>query len=355
MASEWYLMNKNRDPTIEFESDDLKNSAGDTFKEVLNSVIGTDVEICNPDLSERIPQRVIIQGNVKDTKLNSMQRYMLSPVGICKAGQYVYYKEHYWLIIGFVDGTILYDKAVLIICNYLLSWINSDNYIVQRWVNVASASQYNNGETSNAFYFIKSDQLMVLTPQDDECLLMKHKQRFIIDKRCIVYEKTIADDVIKDTSNIVNTYELTRLDSVLFDYGNSGHSEFMAYQCEQEDDDGFYRINGSKYWLCNGSIDNIIEKSNSYIDCEVPIIYNSLEATVFSPKFINSAGDIDDTVMPVWTVNCDFISDLDIEYVGKNIVISANNERLINKEFELILTADGYPNKAISITIQAFL
>ena len=192
MAQEWYLMNTNHDMVSGFESDDFNNFAVDVFLEATQSSIGQYVEICNYDLSERTPQRVIINGNVQDTKLNSISRQMLAPIGSCVAGQYVYYKDRYWLIVGLVDNNGIYEKAILVLCNYLLTWQNRNGEIIQRWANIISASQYNNGESSDQYMRIRSDQLLILTPNDDECMLIPHRQRFIIDMRCKLYEKSFT-------------------------------------------------------------------------------------------------------------------------------------------------------------------
>lgn len=357
MATEWYLMNTNYDTVSGYESEDFENFVTDAFNEALASSLGIDVEICNYDLSERIKTRVIIQGKVQDTKLKSMQRSILAPIGTCKAGQYVFYKNHYWLIVGFVDNNGMYEKAVVILCNYLLTWKNDNGDIVQRWVNASSASQYNNGETSNEFYFVRSDQLMILTPDDDDCLLIKHKQRFIIDRRCSIYEKNFSDDVTIDTSKQLITYELTRMDNVIYDYQDSGHSEFMAYQDEQHKEDGYYKIDGKGYWLCDTPDENADDKTvvlSSQIECYEPVIYSGIDPSVFYAKFYDSDGNAAN-ILPQWEINCEFEDSLDIEYVENSISISVDNNKLINKSFELSLCADGYEKTTIVVTIKAFI
>ena len=94
MAKEWYLMNTNHDMTSGFESDDFDNFTIDGFLEALQTSMGSSVEICNYDLSVRTPQRVILNGSVQDSKLNTITRQMLAPIGTCRAGQYVYYKDY---------------------------------------------------------------------------------------------------------------------------------------------------------------------------------------------------------------------------------------------------------------------
>lgn len=358
MAKEWYLMNTNYDTVSGFESESFDAFATDAFNEALNSSLGIDVEICNCDLSHREHKRVIIEGNLQDTKLNALNRKILAPIGTCKAGQYVYYKERYWLIVGLVDDNGMYEKAVLILCNYLLTWKNRNGKIIQRWVNVSSASQYNNGETSDRFMFVRTDQVMVVTPNDDECLIIPHKQRFIIDMKCKVYEKNFSNSVTVDTSKPLITYELTRMDNVLYNYQNSGHSEFMAYQDEKHDKDGYYVIDGKGYWLCEEpqemENDDKTEILSCSIECDEPIIYNGLEPTIFTAKFSDSEGNAIN-ITPQWEVNCEFVDNLNIEYVENSICISVNNRKLINKSFELSLCANGYNKSEITVQIKAFI
>lgn len=355
MAKEWYLMDTNYDTVSGYESDSFDSFSTDAFSEVLFSSLGHDVEICNYNLLERKKVRVIIQGNVQDTKLKTMQRTVLASIGTFKAGQYIYYKNRYWLIVGLVDDNGIYEKAVLALCNYLLTWKNGNGDIVQRWVNITSASQYNNGETSNKFYFVRSDQLMILTPDDDECLLIKHKQRFIIDRRCEIYERNFAVDVTTDTSKQLITYELTRMDNVLYDYQDSGHSEFMAYQDEQHESDGYYVVDGKGYWLCDvPNTNNKPTVLSCSIECDSPEIYSGLEPTVFYANFFDSDGNAA-IILPQWEINCDFKDRLHIEYVENSISISVDNSELINKSFELSLCADGYKKAVLLVTIKAFI
>lgn len=357
MAKEWYLMNTNHDTVSGYESEDFDNLAQDTFAEALQSSMGFDVEVCNYDLSKREHKRVIVQGNVQDTKLNSLVRRILAPIGTFKAGQYIFYKNRYWLIVGLVDDNGIYEKGIMSLCNYLLTWKNTSGKIVQRWVSVFSASQYNNGETSNKFMFVRSDQLMVLTPSDDECLLMPHKQRFIIDMRCKIYEKGFTPGTTVDTSKQLITYKLTRIDTVIYNYQDSGHSEFMAYQDEQHETDGYYVIDGKGYWLCdvpNSKNDDKMQVLSCSIDCDEPIIYAGLDPGVFISKFYDTEGNETD-IIPKWEINCDFVDDLSIEYVRNSIYISVDNNKLINKSFELSLFAEGYERTTITVKIRAFM
>lgn len=355
MATEWYLL-KPPNNLSGYENEALNDFAEESFLEVLDTDIAVSVELCNYDLSENTSIRAVIQNNVKDTKLQSLSRQMLVPIGTCKAGMYIKYKGRYWIIVGLVDDNTMYEKAILAICNWQLTWINSKQEIVQRWVNITSASQYNNGETGMQFYSVRSDQLLVVTPDDDECLLLENDARFIIDKRCYVYEKGYDESVNCDTSKSLFTYQLTRSDTVLFNYGDSGHFQFIATQDEQHDKDGFYKVNEVGYWLCEPPTINSDKKPilSCNISCESEIIYNGLEPVVFSAEFFDEMGNKVD-VTPNWEIVSNFTDKLEITYIDNSIIISVDNPKLVNKSFELFLSGDEYETTSKKIAIKAFL
>lgn len=333
----------------------MNDFSEESFSEILGSSFAYNVELCNYDLSECKTIRAVILNNTQDTRLKTLSREMLVPIGTCKAGMYVKYKNRYWLIISLVDDNTMYEKAIMTLCNYFLTWINDKGKIIQRWVNAASASQYNNGETSNKFMFVRSDQLLVLTPDDDECLKLQQGKRFIMDRRCEVYEREFDDSVKIDVSKPVLTYKLTRSDSILYDYQDSGHHEIMIYQDEQHEDDGYYVIDGKGYWLCEKP--NIEDKSEvllSKIEYDSLEVFNGVGASIFTAKFYDKSGNVATQVIPRWDVECDFVEDLQIEYVDNSIFISVNNKKLINKSFELFLNASGYETSNVIITIRAF-
>lgn len=356
MSEEWYLMKSPYDQLSGFEDDALLDFAQEGFEEIQASEIAETVELYNYDLSECTEIKVVIQGNVPDTKLKTTERTMLTNIGSCKAGMYVKYKNRYWLIVGLVDDNKMYEKAVLTLCNYLLTWINKQNQIVQRWVNAVSASQYNNGETSTKYYYLRSDQLLIIAPDDDESLLLKQGDRFIIDKRCKVYEKSISENTTCDTSNPVITYQVTRVDSILYDYQDSGHSEFMVTETEQHEEDGFYRIDNKGYWLCQQpQVDNKNTVLSTEIEYDTLEIVNGLESSVFVAKFLNENGESVSGVQAIWTVDCDFKDKLDIELLDNAISISSNDKSLLNKSLSVTLSADGYQSSTIVVYIRAFL
>ena len=363
MATEWYLMKPPYSQTSGFE-EDVMDFAQDAFEEALDSPIAIIVEYCNADLSVCSPMKAIIQNKVQDTKLNAFTRHLLVPVGSCKAGFYIKYKNRYWLIVGLVDDNSMYEKAVLKLCNWKIAWINQEGKVVERWSNIESASQYNNGQRDNRFFTIRTDQLLICMPDDEECLLLDSGQRFIIDKRIQVYEKNIGDDVDSVTSYKVITYQLTRNDSVLYNYVDSGHYEILVTQDEQHDGDGFYRIGKNSYWLCPESEheetihdipteddddedgdDVIVSKKIVYDDTK---IYLGLGAAEFTAVFYDENGNVIEGEAE-WTIVCDFVDRLQVDYINNTIMISVNDYALLNKSFELFLNNDETTKLTIQI------
>lgn len=354
MAIEWYLL-KGGNGLLSGLDDMSNDFITESFLDALDSSLAQEVELYNYDLSKRTPVKAIVQNTVQDTKLKTLSRQILVPIGTCKAGMYIKYKNRFWLIVNIVDDNMMYEKAIVSICNYLLTWLNDSGDVVQRWANITSASQYNHGETMTDHYRTRTDQLMVLTPDDDECVLLDTGKRFIIDRRCKIYERNFDSQTTVNTGNPVMVYKLTRSDSVLYDYHDGGHYEFMAYQDEQRETDGYYNIDGHGYWLCQEPhIDDKKPFLMCSIECESQEIYDGLEPGEFTAKFLDMNGNKAD-VTPNWDIRCDFIEELDISYVEDTILISVDNEKLINKSFELFLSGDGYDPVTITVTIKAFL
>lgn len=355
MAEEWYLLSGKHDIVSGFEAEALFDYGPESFLELLDSDIADDVVICNYDLSICVKRKAIIQNNLQDTKLKTLSRAMLVPIGSCKAGMYVKYKEKYWLIVGLVDDNKVYEKAIMHICNYRLDWIGRDGNPVSRWAHVESASQYNNGETNVKNYFIRTDQLMIHIPDDDESLMINSGTRFIIDRRCQIYERKFAKNIIFDTSNPVVCYDVTRTDSVLYNYQGSGYFQLLATQDEQREDDGYYMIDGVGYWLCQKPVPQTeVILPSAKIEYESNVIYVGMDASVFVGKFYNEAGE-EISAAPIWTIAPDMGDKLEVQYVDDSILLYTNDESLASKSFTLTLSSDGVNPVSVEVSIRLFI
>lgn len=352
MAIKWYLMKEEEiasNPTDEEKA---------VFTELLETGIGVDVEIYRYDLELIAQTKAIVKNKVADTLLQSIKLQMSIPCGIAVAGNYVKYKNRYWLIVGLVDDNNgVYDKLVLRVCNYPLTWINNRGKVVQRWAVAESAAQYNNGESNMQVgmlrYYVRSDQMLIFMPDDDESVLINDGQRFIIDRKTKIYEKQMKQGIDLRSDIILDVYQCTRDDSVYYDFTDldgksSGVMQFMAYQDEQQPTDGYYEIGGKGYWICGKP--SVADNSESTFR-----IKHVSDQIYVGMGYVTFDADVDDDVNVLWSITGDAEQYLDVINDGNTISIKTDNVSAINKTFILSMSADGYDDAQLRISIKAFV
>lgn len=203
---EWYLMDNHKPNAVSgYEGDILSDFAQSNFNDVLGTTFSDSVILYNYDLSESKEIRCVIQGNSADTRLNSIKRTGLFPIGTVKAGMYVYFDNAFWLITGYPSSNKSYEKATLDICQYKLKWQNSKGDIIERWGNLTSASKYDDGLQDGKTIILSSDNLNILLPNDEESLGLAYKRVF-------VDTKALPEKV----------YIISRTDDVLYNFGEHG-------------------------------------------------------------------------------------------------------------------------------------
>lgn len=212
---EWYLLNQNTQPNLTggFENESFLEYKDDAFAETLETDIATSVILYNSDLSIAKYIRCVVQGNTADTQLKSLERTVLFQIGTVKAGMYIFFENRYWLIDGYPGNNGIYEKATMVLCQYLLRWQNSSGKIIERWCNGVSASKYDVGENGNFTINLSSNTYTIKLPCDEECLNLDRKRVFIDRK------KVNPDKVFK----------LTRNDDILYDYGDEYHGSILSF------------------------------------------------------------------------------------------------------------------------------
>jgi len=356
LAREWYLLATAHDQVSGYESEYVDNCAADGFTEALATSMAETVYLCNYDLSKTTQIRAFVENRVQDTKLQSLRRTLYTTIGTCQSGMYIKYEDRYWIIENIVDNNGMYEKSVLILCNWKLQWLDDSGKLIERWCNVSSASQYNNGETGYTNFFVRSNQFLIIMPDDNDSLMLNSGKRFVIDKRCDIYEVGFAENTTNDTSKEIMVYKLTRSDSVLFNYVTCGHHEIMVSQCEQLSSDGFYVVDGKKCWLASSVIPTNSSTLSGVckIEYETNVLYNGIAKCTFNATFYDQNGSIV-SLTPIWNISCDFKDLLTIENSGTSISVSCNNESLLNKSFSVELGADGLESDSVVVYIRSFL
>ena len=217
---EWYLLSSSTRPNEigGFENQAFVDYKDDAFQEALITDIATTVTIYNYDLSQSKNIRCIIQGNTGDTYLKSMERTVLVTIGTLKAGMYIYFENCYWLVTGYPGNNGIYEKATLILCQYKLRWQDDFGKVIERYVNITSASKYDVGRSGNDVIMLASNNFTILAPEDDDTATLDGRRVFID----------------RDTKNPNKVFEITRSDDVLYLYGedHGGMLSFIADRVE---------------------------------------------------------------------------------------------------------------------------
>ena len=204
---EWYFIGNKTKPNMlgGYENQSFLDYKEDAFAESLETDIASTVLLFNHDLSQSKELRGVIQGNVADSSLKSMERCILVPIGTLHSGNYIFFEDEYWLIDGRPGNNGEYEKAVLKECQYKIKWQKDDGTIIERWANFTSASKYDIGESGNSTIILSSNNFTILIPHDADGLTIDGKRIFV------------------DTSEIPKkVFKITRNDDVLFLHGNHG-------------------------------------------------------------------------------------------------------------------------------------
>lgn len=240
---EWYLIGNKTKPNMlgGYENQSFLDYKEDAFAESLETAIATTVLLCNSDLSIKKEIRCIMQGNVADTQLQSMQRKGLFTRGTVKDGMYIFFENGYWLIMGFPGTNGIYEKAIMNLCQFQLRWQNTDGKIIERWAYTEDFTKYSNGLTGNNTLTIGDNQYGLTLPIDSETKKLKREMRFPIDF---------------DDSDQPDIYKLTNRKVKLSDnnYSERGGTMIITMSLDtfnQADDKKITMENGQEVWICN--------------------------------------------------------------------------------------------------------
>ena len=202
---EWYLNCPSPNITSGYENDALSEYAQDNFTDVLETKFSDTALLFNYSLSESKEIKCVIQGNIANTQLKSMERTILVPIGTLHSGDYIFFEDEYWIVDGRPGNNKSYEKATLKECQYKLRWKKDDGTIIERWVNLTSSSKYDVGENGNNTIILTSNNYLIIIPNDEDSMTLEGKRVFI------------------DLSDIPEkVFKITRNDDVLFAHGSHG-------------------------------------------------------------------------------------------------------------------------------------
>lgn len=234
-------------------------------------------------------------------------------------------------------------QGKLTLCNWILKWQDKNGNILEYPCYDTNATQYNSGEQSNRLFTIGSSQHLIILPCDDNTVVLKHPQRFFLDK-----------DHDHPTCFIV-----TQNDSTSYNYGKKGIVRVTLYEdqhnletdridlgiCDYIDKDAAASDNADNRFV-----------SKSVISYDTNVIKSFGGAQTFTGKFFDENGNEIDGIVPHWKIVCDFSDALQAEELNNQLVIGIDNDDYVDEEFKIILSdAEGNYSSSLIIRVESLL
>lgn len=345
---EWYLTTSKPNICSGFESDAISEYAEDNFTDVLKTTFSDTVLLYNSDLSIESEIKCIVQGNIADTQLKSMERTILFPIDReVKSGQYIFYENSYWLLTGYPGSNKHYKKITASLCSFKLRWQNSSGIIIERWAYSSDFTKYSNGTTRNNTVTIGDNQYGLTLPIDNETKILKRDMRFAID----------FDDAIKP-----DIYSLTNRKVVLNNYQNSNNGGTMVLTMSydsfsNESDKRVTLKDGLEVWICDyfSSTKSSPTSANEMTDLFATITGNNNLKCGYARTYTVIFTDENDNEMNDTNFTWNVISNFDVTQVvnGNKIQLSINDEGLIGSSFILQILSDDEILTETNITVVA--
>lgn len=220
-SKSWYRMTR---PLFNsgYEDDEFWAYGRDGFQEVLDSFIGSDVEVYDKTLSvEPKIIRAIVQQTTSDVYNSTVVRQILCNIGTLKCGQYIKCEDAYWLVSSLPDNNRIYEKAVLWKCKHSIRFMSPlTGEIVEYPVYSKNSTQYGTGIAEKTQMDVGEDQHLIYIPYNEETIMIENDFRFLMDKNRVS----------------PSAYRITRVDPVSYAVGdeklNDGLIEWAALQTQ---------------------------------------------------------------------------------------------------------------------------
>lgn len=347
-------------------------SFGYIFQEYLETDLAATAWLANRDLSEQEEIRCVIQGSTSDSQAQSMERTGLFPCGLVKAGMYLFYNDSCWLIAGYPGTNGIYEKAAMALCQYKIRWQKQNGDIEERWAHVIPDSPAGTGITCDstihggaprgstahngtihgstahggtirtahdgtvhdATIRYSYDQLSLLLPYDGDALALKGR-RIFLDKQGEMPEKV---------------YEITHMDDILYDYGESHGAVLRILAVRTQLDPA---ADNQDLRICNYIPSPPPPVPDSLSDLSVRILGSQKLRSGLARTYTARFTDLDGRNIPdvefTWKVLSDFAVD---QSVSQNTIrLAVNDEKQVGCSFTLQVLMQDSVAAEIPITV----
>ena len=239
---------------------------------------------------------------------------------------YVHRTDEYWICTESFNVDDVHFHGEFTKCNWMLKWQNKEGKIITYPCYIINSTQYNSGETLGKIMSYGSAQHQITLPCDDNTVIIKSPQRFILDK-----------DPVEPVP-----YVVTQNDSVTYNYGEKGLVKITVLQDVLKDTD---RVD---LGICDYREPTEIEDnpldSDLYYSSKIlykkAVVKSGGKAQTFTAEFTDTIKHQIVERTPEWKIICDFKKYIKTEIVGNSIKISIDNDDYIDEEFKLVVGDD---------------
>lgn len=229
------------------------------------------------------------------------------------------------------------------LCNWILRWQNKNGDILEYPCHDINSTQYNSGEQSNKQFTIGSSQHMVTLPYDENTVILKHPQRFFLDR-----------DPEHPTSFMV-----TQNDTTSYFYGKKGLVKVTLLESPHNPktdriDLGICDYIDKDAIAVDNSNDNFVSKS--VISYKTTVIKSGGSSQTFTGTFFDENGNEIADIVPYWKIICDFSHALRVEESDNQLIIGIDNDDYVDEEFKIVLSdAEGNYSSSLIVKVESLL
>lgn len=229
------------------------------------------------------------------------------------------------------------------LCNWILRWQNKNGDILEYPCHDINSTQYNSGEQSNKQFTIGSSQHMVTLPYDENTVILKHPQRFFLDR-----------DPEHPTSFMV-----TQNDTTSYLYGKKGLVKVTLLESPHNPktdriDLGICDYIDKDAIAVDNSNDNFVSKS--VISYKTTVIKSGGSSQTFTGTFFDENGNEIADIVPYWKIICDFSHALKVEESDNQLIIGIDNDDYVDEEFKIVLSdVEGNYSSSLIVRVESLL
>ena len=234
-------------------------------------------------------------------------------------------------------------QGKFLLCNWILKWQNKNGDILEYPCYDMNSTQYNSGEKDGKVYTLGSSHHVLTLPSDENTIVLKHPQRFILDKEM----------------EHPTTFIVTQNDTTAFNYGKKGLIKVTVIETPHNPETDRIDLGICDYIDKNKLVvDNSNDKyvSKSVISYDTNVIKSGGSKQKFTGNFFGKDGKEIVGIVPHWNIICDFSHALQAEEVGNQLLIGIDNDEYIDEEFKIVLSdVEGNYSSSLIVKVESLI